>query len=213
MCFDFLYKFCLKHFSFYEEMSEIWWKMYIGLYVKYPLFLSDFNETWIFSTVFRKIPKYEISWQSVQCEPSCSMRTDGQTWRSNFAKAPKTTVVYSLRCTVNSLCTLNAVQWRGKEVRHTALFVYTDLWPLWEGWKVKGSGVIDTVELFRRGYTYTVATNLLENINRHVTWYLRSALVWIFTQRVVVTSNWRFGTTHRFGPQGLFLDSWTPRMG
>jgi hypothetical protein len=23
MCFDFLYKFCLKHFSFWEEFSEI----------------------------------------------------------------------------------------------------------------------------------------------------------------------------------------------
>jgi len=28
--------------------------MYIGLHVKYPLFLSDFNETRIFSTDFRK---------------------------------------------------------------------------------------------------------------------------------------------------------------
>jgi len=29
--------------------------MYIGLHVKYPLFLSDFNETLTFSTKFRKI--------------------------------------------------------------------------------------------------------------------------------------------------------------
>ena len=33
----------------------MWPKMYIGLHVKYPLFLSDFNETWIFSKVFRKV--------------------------------------------------------------------------------------------------------------------------------------------------------------
>jgi hypothetical protein len=29
--------------------------MYIGLHVKYPLFVSDFNETGIFSTDFLKI--------------------------------------------------------------------------------------------------------------------------------------------------------------
>ena len=55
--------------------------MYTGLHVECPLFLSDFDETWIFSTDFRKILKYEVSLKSVQWEQSC-MRTDGQTWRS-----------------------------------------------------------------------------------------------------------------------------------
>ena len=43
MCFDFLYNFYLKHFSFEKEMSEMWSKMHIGLNVNYPLLSSDFN--------------------------------------------------------------------------------------------------------------------------------------------------------------------------
>jgi hypothetical protein len=36
-------------------------QMCIGVYVKYPLFLSSFNETLIFSIYFRKVLKYQIS--------------------------------------------------------------------------------------------------------------------------------------------------------
>jgi hypothetical protein len=66
---------------------------------KYLLFLPDFNETWIFLADFRKILKYEISWKSIQWEPSCSMRTeqtDGKIHMTkltvafcNFSNAPR----------------------------------------------------------------------------------------------------------------------------
>ena len=70
--------------------------MYIGLYVKYPLFLSDFSDILTLSTDFRKMLQYQISWKSFQWKPICSTRTDRQTDVTNltvasrdFAKAPK----------------------------------------------------------------------------------------------------------------------------
>ena len=70
--------------------------MYIGLHIKHPLFLFDFNETSTVSTEFRKIFNTQIPLKSVQWEPNCSMRTDRRTdmtklivaFRS-FAKTPK----------------------------------------------------------------------------------------------------------------------------
>ena len=65
--------------------------MYKCLRVKYPLFLSDSNETWIFSAHFLKEPECQISSKSAQWEPSCSVRTDGRTDRvafRNFANSP-----------------------------------------------------------------------------------------------------------------------------
>jgi hypothetical protein len=53
-------------------------KIYIYLYFKNPLSLSDFNENLIFSTDFREMLKYKISWKSVQREPSYSVGTVGR---------------------------------------------------------------------------------------------------------------------------------------
>jgi hypothetical protein len=56
MSFNFLYTFCLKYLSFYEELSEVLSKIYIGPRVKYPLLLSDCNKT----LIFWRFPKKNI---------------------------------------------------------------------------------------------------------------------------------------------------------
>jgi hypothetical protein len=62
--------------------------MYKSLHVKCPLLLSDFDETSIFSTDFRKkILEYQISYKFTRWVPSCSMRTDGQTLRHDEANS------------------------------------------------------------------------------------------------------------------------------
>jgi hypothetical protein len=70
--------------------------MWKRVYVKYPLFLSDFNESWSFSTDFVENLKYEVSLKSVHWKPSCYMRTDGRTGMTklivafrNFVNASK----------------------------------------------------------------------------------------------------------------------------
>jgi hypothetical protein len=64
--------------------------------IVYIILLSDFNESWIFSTDFQKLFKYKISWKYFHCQPSCSMRTDGRKDMTklivafcHFSKAPK----------------------------------------------------------------------------------------------------------------------------
>jgi len=98
MCFDFPHKFFRKHSSK---------KTLRGLIInahrsacKIPVILVLFNETWMFSTDFRKTNKYQISWNpasrslAVACGQTDRL-TDRQAWRSqkslfrNFANNPK----------------------------------------------------------------------------------------------------------------------------
>ena len=73
--------------------------MYVGLHVKYPLFLSDFNESCIFSTGFRKNTQISnfMKIRSVEAE---LFHADGRTYGRrdmtklivafrNFVNAPK----------------------------------------------------------------------------------------------------------------------------
>jgi hypothetical protein len=65
VCFDFLYKFFPKYFSFQAEFRQVSLQTHTSLHVKYSLLLSDFSQTWILSTDFRKILKYPISLKSL----------------------------------------------------------------------------------------------------------------------------------------------------
>jgi hypothetical protein len=71
--------------SFQEKFSEIS-QTYVGLHVKYLLFSSDFNQTWIFSR-FLEILKYQVSLKSDQCEPNISIRPDRQTDKHDEANS------------------------------------------------------------------------------------------------------------------------------
>ena len=54
--FWFSLQFSLKGFLSREGFIELLLKLYIGLHVKYPLWLFEFNHIWILSKYFRKIP-------------------------------------------------------------------------------------------------------------------------------------------------------------
>jgi len=76
-------------------------QMYSGLHVQCPSFLSDFHETWIFSTDFWKTLKYKIPEYPSSDNPVVpGRRTDGRTCRRiafrNFANEPKNCVLKEL---------------------------------------------------------------------------------------------------------------------
>jgi hypothetical protein len=77
VCFDFLYKFCLKHFSFCGDVSQIPSIMYPVLHVKYLLFVSDFDATLILSAYFRKYSNinFMFCWPCISRYNSCKWPT------------------------------------------------------------------------------------------------------------------------------------------
>ena len=84
MCVLFTVKLFVNIFLLQEKLTEMCSKMYFSLQVTYLLFLSVFHESLIFSTVFRKILEYKISWKSVLWEQHAFLadwQTGGKTER------------------------------------------------------------------------------------------------------------------------------------
>jgi len=82
--------------------------MYIAIHVKFQLFLSHFNETWVFSTDFRKClnmkfhENFLLGAELLHADRHMDRRTDVQTDMTkvvvafrNFAKAPKNGILIS----------------------------------------------------------------------------------------------------------------------
>ena len=61
-------------------------KTCLSLHVKCPIWSSDFNQIYSFSTRFRRSSQYKISRKSVQWEPPWYKRTHGVTDRHDEAK-------------------------------------------------------------------------------------------------------------------------------
>jgi hypothetical protein len=71
---------------FHSKTAPVWWFYvagnnipYLGLHVKFPMFLTNCNQKWIFATGFNGSCQYEILRKSVQWETNWYMRTDRRT--------------------------------------------------------------------------------------------------------------------------------------
>jgi len=104
-----LYHFYPKHLILRRILRDSIY--YVGLQVKFPLFLSDFNSTWIFSTDYRKILKYKILQKSVQLEQGRCTRTDMTMLNSRFSK-------FCERALENGECRLHSDRLCRSRTRH-----------------------------------------------------------------------------------------------
>ena len=120
VCFDFLYNVYLQHFSFWEELSEIWLKMYIGLHVKYRYFCSILVKLEYSLQIFEKCSnmKYHENASSENRDFQCGKK-DRQMVElivafRNFAKTPKICFTGNLETPSHLWLTWNGLCWKCK---------------------------------------------------------------------------------------------------
>jgi hypothetical protein len=87
MCVWFSSKTFIWNISHFKKNSARYYQKYRNVFTLSTRYRSFSNQTWIFSKDFRKKLTYKISWESVQWEPSCHMRTHRCTeGRTNVTK-------------------------------------------------------------------------------------------------------------------------------
>jgi len=106
--------FFFRNMSHSKKNWEVYDKMYVCFHVKYPLLLLDINGTWTFWTYFGKIFRYQISWEPLQWELSCSMQTDRRTDIAKliFAFRNLQTHLKMNGCVFKGLCLKQARIWK-----------------------------------------------------------------------------------------------------
>ena len=80
MCFDFLYNFVWS-VSHSKKNERNMMKNVSCLHTNYPLFLADFNWTWIFLTDLNKTHNFQTSLKFIHWELICSKQTDRHIYR------------------------------------------------------------------------------------------------------------------------------------
>jgi hypothetical protein len=90
MCVFFIFSTILSGIFLILRRTQILTYMCLGFHENYPLFLSDFNGSWIFSMDFRKIFNYILPRNGSGGRQCISRgRTDGQTDRHADANSRK----------------------------------------------------------------------------------------------------------------------------
>jgi hypothetical protein len=206
VCFVFLYKLVwnISHSNHLEIITIVH-----CLHVKCPLFLLDFNETWIFSTYYQKILRCQVSWKTsngshvVPCG-----HTDGQTNRQTHMM--KQTIVfckYAKNTPKNNLpniwkmplvmpISFFAMQWYAPKSEGPTFVMFNRIWD----WKYKHILHIKSVTLLevRRFFDCVCITVILSHGTK------LSSDIWSNLVRFTLC-NTRFKHNSAFCPHSLFL--------